>query len=69
MEGRASERGGLAVIRVTGGLAVPLLAVGVGSVTGGLGLGMTAAAGYLGALASSTVLVGGGGCLARMVLE
>ena len=36
-----------------------LVAAGVGSVMGGLGLGATAAAGYLGALASSTVLVGG----------
>ncbi|KAF1988984.1 DUF726-domain-containing protein [Aulographum hederae CBS 113979] len=50
---------GAAIIGVTGGLAAPLLAAGVGSVMGGLGLGATAAAGYLGTLASSTVLVGG----------
>lgn len=50
---------GAALIGVTGGLAAPLLAAGVGSVMGGLGLGATAAAGYLGTLASSTVLVGG----------
>ncbi|KAK3067222.1 hypothetical protein LTS18_001245, partial [Coniosporium uncinatum] len=50
---------GAAVIGITGGLAAPLLAAGVGSVMGGLGLGATAAAGYLGTLASSTVLVGG----------
>ena len=50
---------GAALIGVTGGLAAPLLAVGVGSVMGGLGLGATAAAGYLGALAGSSVLVGG----------
>lgn len=50
---------GAAVIGVTGGLAAPLVAAGVGSVMGGLGLGATAAAGYLGSLAGSTVLVGG----------
>jgi hypothetical protein len=48
-----------ALIGVTGGLAAPLLAAGVGSVMGGLGLGATAAAGYLGTLAGSGVLVGG----------
>ncbi|EON64559.1 hypothetical protein W97_03792 [Coniosporium apollinis CBS 100218] len=50
---------GAAIIGVTGGLAAPLVAAGVGSVMGGLGLGATAAAGYLGTLAGSTVLVGG----------
>ncbi|TKA63496.1 hypothetical protein B0A49_12606 [Cryomyces minteri] len=50
---------GAAIIGVTGGLAAPLLAAGVGSVMGGLGLGATAAAGYLGTVASSTVIVGG----------
>lgn len=50
---------GAALIGVTGGLAAPLLAAGIGSVMGGLGLGATAAAGYLGTLAGSTVLVGG----------
>lgn len=50
---------GAALIGVTGGLAAPLLAAGVGSVMGGLGLGATAAAGYLGSLAGSTMLVGG----------
>ncbi|KAK3074843.1 hypothetical protein LTR53_002362 [Teratosphaeriaceae sp. CCFEE 6253] len=50
---------GAALIGVTGGLAAPLIAAGVGSVMGGLGLGATAAAGYLGTLAGSTVLVGG----------
>jgi len=50
---------GAALIGVTGGLAAPLLAAGVGSVLGGLGLGATAAAGYLGTLAGSSVLVGG----------
>lgn len=50
---------GAAVIGLTGGLAAPLLAAGVGSVMGGIGLGATAAAGYLGTLAGSSVLVGG----------
>lgn len=50
---------GAALIGVTGGLAAPLVAAGIGSVMGGLGLGATAAAGYLGTLASSSVLVGG----------
>ena len=50
---------GAALIGVTGGLAAPLVAAGVGSVMGGLGLGATAAAGYLGSVAGSTVIVGG----------
>ena len=50
---------GAALIGVTGGLAAPLLAAGVGTVMGGLGLGSTAVAGLLGALASNVVLVGG----------
>lgn len=50
---------GAALIGVTGGLAAPLVAAGVGSVMGGVGLGATAAAGYLGTVAGSTVIVGG----------
>lgn len=50
---------GAAIIGVTGGLAAPLVAAGVGSVMGGLGLGATAAAGYLGSVAGSSILVGG----------
>lgn len=50
---------GAALIGVTGGLAAPLVAAGVGSVMGGLGLGATAAAGYLGTVAGSTIIVGG----------
>ena len=50
---------GAALIGVTGGLAAPLVAAGVGGLMGGIGLGATAAAGYLGALAGSGVLVGG----------
>jgi hypothetical protein len=48
--------GGAVLIGVTGGLAAPLLAAGVGTVMGGLGLG--AISGLLGTLAGSTVLVG-----------
>lgn len=49
---------GAVLIGVTGGLAAPLLAAGVGTVMGGLGLGATVTAGYLGALAGSAPLVG-----------
>ncbi|KAI0181557.1 DUF726-domain-containing protein [Hypoxylon sp. FL1284] len=49
---------GAALIGITGGLAAPLLASGIGTVLGGIGLGATATAGYLGALAGSGVLVG-----------
>ncbi|CAJ2509769.1 Uu.00g056690.m01.CDS01 [Anthostomella pinea] len=49
---------GAALIGITGGLAAPFLAAGVGTVLGGIGLGATATAGYLGALAGSGVLVG-----------
>ncbi|KAI0013169.1 DUF726-domain-containing protein [Xylariaceae sp. FL0662B] len=50
---------GAALIGITGGLAAPFLAAGLGTVMGGIGLGATATAGYLGALAGSGVLVGG----------
>lgn len=49
---------GAALIGVTGGLAAPLVAAGIGSVMGGLGLGATVAAGYLGAVAGSSAIVG-----------
>jgi len=49
---------GAVLIGVTGGLAAPLLAAGVGTIMGGVGLGATATAGYLGALAGSAPLVG-----------
>lgn len=49
---------GAALIGVTGGLAAPLVAAGIGSVLGGLGLGATAAAGLLGTLAESGIVVG-----------
>jgi hypothetical protein len=48
---------GAALIGVTGGLAAPLLAAGIGTVFGGLGLG--AVSGLLGALAGNTLLIGG----------
>jgi hypothetical protein len=50
--------GGAVLIGVTGGLAAPLLAAGLGSVVGGLGLSLGVMGTYLGALASSSVLVG-----------
>jgi hypothetical protein len=65
--------GGAVLIGVTGGLAAPLIAAGVGTVMGGIGLGATATAGYLGALAGSAPLVGvlfgayGGRMTGRMV--
>ncbi|KAF2718466.1 DUF726-domain-containing protein, partial [Polychaeton citri CBS 116435] len=66
--------GGAVLIGVTGGLAAPFLAAGIGTVMGGLGLGATAAAGYLGTLAGSSVLVGGlfgayGGRMTSQVMD
>ena len=49
---------GAAVLGVAGSFAAPLLAAGIGSMASGLGLGTTAAAGYLGSVASSSLLVG-----------
>ena len=49
---------GAAILGVSGGMAAPLVAAGVSSVMGGLGLGATSAAAYLGSVAGSTVLVG-----------
>ncbi|KAG9228521.1 hypothetical protein BJ875DRAFT_477276 [Amylocarpus encephaloides] len=49
---------GAAVIGITGGLAAPLVAGAIGTIMGGLGLGATAAAGLLGTLAESGVIVG-----------
>ena len=56
---RLATAAGAAVVGVSGGLAAPMIAAGVGTVMGGLGLEATAAAGYLGSLAGSTYLVGG----------
>lgn len=50
--------GGAVLIGVTGGLAAPLLAAGLGSVVGSLGLSLGVVGTYLGALAGSSVLVG-----------
>ncbi|KAL1881978.1 hypothetical protein VTK73DRAFT_3307 [Phialemonium thermophilum] len=49
---------GAAVVGITGGLAAPLVAAGIGTVLGGIGMGGTAAAGLLGAMAESSVVVG-----------
>ncbi|OJD24327.1 hypothetical protein ACJ73_04314 [Blastomyces percursus] len=56
--GLASIAGGV-LIGITGGLAAPFVAAGIGVVMGGLGLGATVAAGYLGSVASSTAIIGG----------
>ncbi|KAK5101725.1 hypothetical protein LTS08_004184 [Lithohypha guttulata] len=49
---------GAAALGIAGSFAAPLIAAGIGSVATGLGLGTTAAAGYLGSVASSSLLVG-----------
>ena len=49
---------GAAVVGVAGGLAAPLIAAGIGTVLGGIGLGSTAVTGLLGAMAESTFIVG-----------
>lgn len=56
---RLATAAGAAVVGMSGGLAAPMIAAGVGSVMGGLGLEATAAAGYLGTVAGNTYLVGG----------
>ena len=50
---------GAALIGVTGGLAAPFLAAGIGTVMGGLGLSIPLIGGYLGAMAGSSLLIGG----------
>lgn len=50
---------GAALIGVTGGLAAPFLAAGIGTVMGGLGLSIPLIGGYLGAMAASSILIGG----------
>ncbi|KAL8724699.1 MAG: hypothetical protein Q9166_007810 [cf. Caloplaca sp. 2 TL-2023] len=54
---------GAALIGVTGGLAAPLVAAGVGTVMGELGIGIPLIGGYLGALAGSS----GGKMTGRMM--
>ena len=55
---RLASAAGAAIIGYTGGMAAPMVAAGVGSVMGELGLGATTAAGYLGAVAGNTAIVG-----------
>ena len=71
---RLASAAGAAVIGYTGGLAAPMIAAGLGSVMGELGLGATAAAGYLGTVASNTAVVGTlfgayGGSMTGKVME
>jgi hypothetical protein len=49
---------GAALIGATGGLAAPLVAAGIGTVMGGVGLGASGAAALLGTLAESGIVVG-----------
>lgn len=56
---RLATAAGAAVVGVSGGLAAPMIAAGVGTVMSGIGLEATAAASYLGSVAGSTYLVGG----------
>ena len=63
---------GAALIGITGGIAAPVLAAGVGGIMGGLGLG--AVASLLGPLATNMVLVGGlfgayGGKMTGQIME
>ncbi|KAL8729984.1 MAG: hypothetical protein Q9181_004820 [Wetmoreana brouardii] len=65
---------GAALIGVTGGLAAPFLAAGIGTVMGGLGLSIPLIGGYLGAMAGSSILVGGlfgayGGKMTGVMME
>lgn len=65
---------GAALVGITGGLAAPVVAAGLAGVMGGLGLGATAVAGYLGAVASSSAIVGAlfgayGGRMSGQVME
>jgi hypothetical protein len=63
---------GAALIGVTGGLAAPILAAGIGGIMGGIGLGAVAA--LLGPLATNMVLVGSlfgayGGKMTGQIME
>ena len=71
---RLATAAGAAVIGYTGGLAAPMIAAGVGSLMTDIGLGATAAAGYLGTVASNTAVVGAlfgayGGRMTGQVME
>lgn len=68
----AATVAGAALIGITGGLAAPILAAGVGGIMGGVGLG--AVASLLGPLATNMVLVGGlfgayGGRMTGRIME
>ena len=65
---------GAAVVGITGGLAAPFVAAGIGSIMGGIGLGGTVAAGVLGAIAGSSAIVGTlfgayGGMMSKEIME
>ena len=55
---RLASAAGAAIIGYTGGMAAPMVAAGVGSMMGELGLGATTAASYLGAVAGNAAVVG-----------
>ena len=55
---RLATVAGAAIVGVTGGYAAPVIAAGIGSVMGGLGLEASAAAGYLGSMAGNAYVVG-----------
>ncbi|KAL6719050.1 hypothetical protein ACLMJK_003285 [Lecanora helva] len=55
---RLATAAGAAVIGLSGGYAAPMIAASVGAMMSEMGLGTSAAAGYLGSVASNTYLVG-----------
>ena len=55
---RLATVAGAAIVGLSGGYAAPLIAASVGGIMSELGLGASAAAGYLGSVAGNTYLVG-----------
>jgi len=55
---RLATVAGAAIVGLSGGFAAPMIAASVGAMMGEMGLGASAAAGYLGAVAGNTYLVG-----------
>ena len=55
---RLATVAGAAIVGISGGYAAPLIAASVGGIMSELGLGASAAAGYLGSVAGNTYLVG-----------
>ena len=55
---RLATVAGAAIVGISGGYAAPLIAASVGTMMSEMGLGATAAAGYLGSVAGNTYLVG-----------